>query len=71
MAKSDKNRLRRLIALWHEGIISGPEYSRRVTNLAQAKPKINKKRFSKIDRKYNPGLKKIVSGGLPELGKRR
>jgi hypothetical protein len=74
LAKSDKNRVRKLLALWHEGKISGLEYSRRATKLAKTKPKVNKKlkkRLAKIDRKYNPRPKKMVSGGLPELGKRR
>jgi hypothetical protein len=69
------NRVRKLLALWHEGKISGLEYSRRATKLAKTRPKINKKlkkkRLAKIDRKYNPRPKKIVSGGLPELDKRR
>jgi hypothetical protein len=74
LAKSKKDRLKRLTALWHEGKISGLEYSRRATKLTQAKQAISKKlkkRFAKIDRKYNPHPRKIVSGGLPELGKRR
>jgi hypothetical protein len=74
LAKSNKDRLKKLVALWHEGRISGLEYSRRATKLTQAKQTISKKvkkKFAKIDRKYNPRPKKIVSGGLPELGKRR
>lgn len=74
MAKSDKNRVKKLLTLWHEGKISGLEHSRRATKLAKTKPKINKKlkkQLTRIDRKYNPRPKKIVSGGLPELGKRR
>jgi len=74
LAKSAKDRLKKLTALWHAGKISGLEYSRRATKLTQAKQPISKKlkkRFAKIDRKYNPHPKKIVSGGLPELGKCR
>jgi len=74
MARSNKERLKKLTELWHEGRISGLEYSRRATKLTHATQSIStklKKRFAKIDRKYNPHHKKIVSGGLPELGKRR
>jgi len=62
--------MKRLVALWHEGKISGLEFSQKANKLTEAKPSINKKlkkRFAKIDRKYNPHPKKIVSGGLPEL----
>lgn len=74
MAKISKNRLKRLVALWHEGKISGLEFSRRANKLTETKPFVDKKvkkRLAKIDRKYNPRPKKFVSGGLPELGKRR
>ncbi|HXW56448.1 MAG TPA: hypothetical protein VEJ67_11910 [Candidatus Cybelea sp.] len=74
MAKSSKTPMKPLVALWHQGKISGLEFSRRANKLTQAKTPINeslKKRLAKIDRKYNPHSKKIVSGGLPELGKRR
>jgi len=77
MAKSDKNRMKRLVALWHQGKISGLEFSQRAGKLTEPKPskpstdKKLKKRLAKIDRKYNPSPKKMVSGGLPELGKRR
>ncbi len=74
MAKSNRNRLKRLVVLWHEGKISGLEFNRRANKLTETKPPVNKqlkKRLAKIDRKYNPRPKKIVSGGLPELGKRR
>jgi len=40
----------------------------------ETKQQVNKrlkKRLAKIDRKYNPHPKRTVSGGLPELGKRR
>jgi hypothetical protein len=30
-----------------------------------------KKKLAKIDRKYNPRGRKVISGGLPGLGKRR
>jgi hypothetical protein len=66
--------MKRLLALWHEGKISGLEFSQRANKLTEAKPPRNKKlkkRFAKIDRKYNPRPKRTVSGGLPELGKRR
>jgi len=75
--KGKKDRLKRLTALWQAGKISGLEYSQRATQLTQAQssktslPKSIKKRFTKVDRKYNPHPKKTVSGGLPELGKRR
>ncbi len=64
------------MALWHEGKISGLEFSRRASKLTETKRSTSiskklKKRFAKIDRKYNPHPKKTVSGGLPELGKRR
>lgn len=74
MAKSRRDRLAILLALWHEGRISGLEYSRRAIKLTQSKPTKNKrlkKRLAKIDRKYNPTFRKTVSGGLPGLGKRR
>ena len=79
MAKNKKDPLKKLVALWHEGRISGLEFSQRATKLTEAKltqvkqtiSKKLKKKFAKIDRKYNPHPKKIVSGGLPELGKRR
>lgn len=78
MAKGKRNRLKRLMALWHEGKISGLEFSQRASKLTETKPstptsigKKLKKRFTKIDRKYNPHPKRTVSGGLPELGKRR
>lgn len=73
MAKTNINRVKRLVALWHEGKISGLEFSRRAKKLAETKPRVDKrlkKRLAKIDRKYNPRPKRIVSGGLPELGKR-
>ncbi|HZU42116.1 MAG TPA: hypothetical protein VE994_05550 [Terriglobales bacterium] len=66
--------MKRLVTLWHQGKISGLEFSRRANKLTQAKPSINKslkKRLAKIDGKYNPRPQKMVSGGLPELGKRR
>jgi hypothetical protein len=66
--------MKRLVALWHQGKISGLEFSRRANKLTQPKATINKslkKRLAKIDRKYNPRPKRTVSGGLPELGKRR
>jgi len=66
--------MKRLVELWHEGKISGLEYSRRATKLTEAQPTMSKKlksKFAKIDRKYNPHQTKTVSGGLPELGKRR
>jgi hypothetical protein len=74
LAKSSRNRLKKLVALWHEGKISGLEFSQRAKKLTEAKSSTNKKlkkRFAKIDRKYNPHPKRTVSGGLPELGKRR
>jgi hypothetical protein len=74
MATSPRNRLKRLVALWREGKISGLEFSRRAKKLAETKPRVDKKlkkRLAKIDRKHNPRPKMIVSGGLPELGKRR
>jgi hypothetical protein len=74
LAKTNRNRLKRLAALWHEGKISGLEFSQRARKLTETRPSINKKlkkRFVEIDRKYNPHPRKIVSGGLPELGKRR
>ena len=74
MAKTSKNRMKRLFALWHEGKISGLEFSRRAKKLAGTKPQVDKrlkKRLAKIDRKYNPRPRRTVSGGLPELGKRR
>ncbi|HEV2523433.1 MAG TPA: hypothetical protein VGT24_13725 [Candidatus Acidoferrales bacterium] len=74
MAKNRQNRLKRLVTLWHEGKISGLEFSRRAAKLNSSKPspdnKKLKKRFAKIDRKYNPPPRKVVYGGLPELGKR-
>lgn len=66
--------MKRLVALWHQGKISGLEFRQRANKLTEAKPSINKKlkkRLAKIDRKYNPRPKRTVSGGLPELGKRR
>ena len=74
MAKSNRNQLKRLVALWHEGKISGLEFNRRAKKLAETKPQVDKrlkKRLAKIDRKYNPRPKRTVSGGLPELGNRR
>jgi hypothetical protein len=71
---STKDRLRSLAKLWHEGKISGLEYSRRASRLTQPKEvKSNKlkKKLSKIDRKYNPHAQEFVQGGLPGLGKRR
>jgi len=76
--KRKKDRLKRLTELWSAGKISGLEFSERATRLTRAVqssksslPKKIKKRFAKIDRKHNPRPKTIVSGGLPELGKRR
>jgi hypothetical protein len=66
--------MKRLVALWHQGRVSGLEFSQRAIKLTEAKASISKKlkkRFAKIDRKYNPHPKRTVSGGLPELGKRR
>jgi hypothetical protein len=77
LAKGGKKRLKRLLQLWHEGKISGLEFSQRakkLTETKQSKSSIDKKlkkRLAKIDRKYNPRPRKMVSGGLPELGKRR
>jgi hypothetical protein len=75
LAKNSRNRLDRLVALWHQGKISGLEFSQRASKLTERKPSASsnkklKKRFAKIDRKYNPRPKRTVSGGLPELGKR-
>jgi hypothetical protein len=61
---------------WHQGKISGLEFSRLASRMtkgkrAKSKRKKKSKRISKIDRKYNPHFHRIVSGGLPELGKRR
>ncbi len=74
MTKSSRNRMERLVARWHQGKISGLEFSQRANKLTEAKSSINKKlkkRFAEIDREYNPPPKRTVSGGLPELGKRR
>ena len=60
--------------LWHEGKISGLEFSQSSKKLSESKPSLSKtlkKRLAKIDRKYNPYPKKTVSSGLTELGKRR
>jgi len=40
--KSSRNRMKRLVALWHQGKISLLEFSRRANKLTQAKPPINK-----------------------------
>jgi hypothetical protein len=71
-----RSRVETLMELWHQGKISGLEFSRRASQMtngkrSKTKRKKKNKRFSKIDRKYNPHFHKIVSGGLPELGKRR
>ena len=66
--------MKRLVALWHEGKISGLEFSQRAEKLTASRPQVSKqlkKRLAKIDRKHNPRPKRLVSGGLPELGKRR
>ena len=74
MVKTNKQRLKELLRQWQTGKISGLEYSRRATKLTRAMPSLSQKlksKLAKIDRKYNPRPAKVVSGGLPELGKGR
>jgi hypothetical protein len=70
MAETSRNRMKRLVTLWHEGKISGLEFNRRARKLAETKPQVDKrlkKRLAKIDRKHNPRPKRTVLVGCPNL----
>jgi len=57
MTRSSRNRLKRLVVLWHEGTICGPRFSRSAKKLAETRPQVDKKLkkcLTKIDRNHAP-----------------